>query len=373
MIRLRPRIAVLFFLAALILPAGLSAQYAVPLQKLRPNVKQVWSRSKEFVADADFDAKSTRVSRVEWQGNMGRSTPLWSMEAAFPAAWLANDGEHFVAGYEGEKLLPPGYKKDQLMLSFFKRGKIINQLRLDQLVSDFSRLEKAGARYRWVRYWGLNPCGHLVLETVEGKELLLDVTTGRPAKLQPEKVSAAPAWRTHRNLLLCYKFQYPPDYLLKQDRIFDGSPSPYLLLKGAQDKEWLIDAGVEDMADYPREYAKSGFAEFVFDRASGMYSADGHDGSTYATGMARERRYKNRGNLDVMEFYLSVVHETFFEGSKSISKKTTAGPIYAISVGGPGEPYRVLFLRPADREGSFKAPDILRQIADSVRRGLTGP
>ncbi|MBI2986780.1 MAG: hypothetical protein HYY45_08435 [Deltaproteobacteria bacterium] len=39
------------------------------------------------------------------------------------------------------------------------------------------------------------------------------------------------------------------------------------------------------------------------------------------------------------------------------------------------EPYRVLFLRPlTDREGKLvQAQDILKQIADGARRGLTSP
>lgn len=364
----------LILLAALFSPAAASAQQAIPLERFRPNVKQVFSRNRGFVADVNFDAKVTRISSIVWQGNMGRSTPVWSMEGAFPVAWLANDGEHLVAGYEGEKLLRPNYDNNQVMLSFFRRGKIISQVRLDQLVRDVSKLEKAGAGYRWARYWGLNPCGHLVLETVEERALLFNIATGQAAKLKSEKSYGATGGKTHRNLLLCHEFQYPADYVLKQDRIFDGSPSPYISLKRAQDKEWLIDASVEDMADYPREYLKQSFAQFVLDRASGMYSADGHDGSTYATGIARERRYRNRDNLEVIEFYLNVTRDTYLEGGKTTSEKRVAGPIYAVSVGGSGEPYRVLFLRPADREeSSFKATDILRRIADSVQRGLSDP
>jgi len=271
----------LLLLTALLLPVQLSAQHAIPLERFRQNVKQVWSRSKEFVADSNFDTKVTRVSRVEWQGNMGRSTPLWSMEGAFPIAWLANDGEHFVTAYDGGHLLPQSYDRSQVMLSFTRRGKIMNQITLSQLISDFSRLEKAGSSYRWFRYWGLNTCGHLVLETVEQKELLFDVTTGRPAKLESEKAPSGRGWKSHRNLLMCHEFQYPPDYLFKEDRIFDGSPSAYILLKRAQDKEWLIDVSIEDMANYPQEYARKSLAEFVLDRASGMYSADGHGSSTY--------------------------------------------------------------------------------------------
>lgn len=94
----------------------------------------------------------------------------------------------------------------------------------------------------------------------------------------------------------------------------------------------------------------------------------------YGTGVVRERRYKNRHNLEVMEFHLSITHESRPEGGKSTIKKSTAGPIYAVSVGGPSEPYRVLFLRPADREdSSLRAQDILKHIAESVRRGLTAP
>ena len=59
-----------------------------------PRVKQIWSRNKSFVADVFFDQKVTRIGKVDWQGNMGRTTPLWSMNGTFASGWLADDGAH---------------------------------------------------------------------------------------------------------------------------------------------------------------------------------------------------------------------------------------------------------------------------------------
>lgn len=366
--------AALLFLA-LCLPAQPSAQYAVPLERFRPKIKQVWSRNKEFVADVNFDVKTTKISRVKWQGNIGRSTLVWSMEGAFSAAWLADDGDHLVVGYEGGNLVPPNYDKDQVMLSFFRRGKIINQVRLSQLIADFSGLEKAGPNYRWVRYSGLNTCGHLVLETVEGRELLFDITTGQAPKLKPAR-AYRPAWKIHRDLLGCYEFQYPRDYLLKQERDNQGKPMRWISLKRERDQGWFIEANVEDLADYPRDDSGKTLAEFVFERAAGMYSADGPNGSTYATGMAQQRRFANRESLEVMEFYLNIVHETYSEeDGKTTTEKATVGPIYAVSIAAASEPYRVLFLRAfaGQAEDFAGGKEVLRQMADSVRRGLTAP
>ncbi len=367
----------LLLFIGLVLPADLTAQYVAPVKPFAQKIKQFESRNKEYVADVFPDSNVTKIGKVAWQGNIGRTTWLWSIEGVFSVAWLSNDGDHFVAGYEGGNLLPPNYDKNQVMLSFFSQGKIIDRVRLNHLITDFSKLEKVGSNYRWARFVGLNTCGYLVLETVEGRSFVFDVTTGQPSTSKSEKAYGIPEWNTYRDLMRCFGFQYPRGYLLEQEKNNEGAPTGRILLKRAEDKRWFIEGEIEDMADYPREYTAKSFEEFVYDRASAMHAADGSDGSTYATGMVQKKRFANRQNLDAVEFYLSVVHKTYSEDDKKTVEKETVGPIYAVSIAAPGEPYRVLFLSFGRLSNKEKEPlqgkEMLKQIVDTMRRGIALP
>ena len=347
-----------------------AAQIAVPLNLVAPQVKQIWSRNKRFVADVFFDQKVTRIGKVDWHGNIGRTTPLWSMEGALPSAWLADDGAHLVAGLESPISLPEDYTKDHVLLSFFNRGQVIRHIRLNELITDFSKLQRDGATYRWAKYVELNACGYLAVETIEDKKLLLDVETGDTVRFGVEKAYPVQGWSSYQDGSRCYQFQFPREYSLKENLSPRGSPAGWLWLKRGEDKDWLIEASVEDMADYPREFAGIDFDQFAFDRASAMYLADGCDSSTYVSGVARKQRFVNRNRLDVIEFFLVVAHETSEEDGKTTIEKETVGPIYAVSIGAPEAAARVLFLRPAngaEREFSQINPP-LRTIVDTVAR-----
>jgi hypothetical protein len=363
----------LFLLIVPILTTELSAQYVTPLNPAASEIKQIWSRNKEFVANVFLDRKITRVGKVDWQGNIGRTRWLWSMDGAFQVGWLSNDGEYFVAGNEGLNFLPINYNKDQVMLSFFKQGRLINQIRLNQLITDFNRLRKTTSNYRWAKYFGLNICGYLAVETIEGRRILLDVTTGRPAEFKPEKTYRVSKWKTYQDMMRCYEFQYPDDYLIKeffvQGGVHEGTPLGQIFLE--KDKVWLIEGFVEDTAEYGTDYAaRQTFEEFVFDRAMAMHSADGPNGSTYATDVARKELFTNPNNLNVIEFYLTVVDETYFEDNKTKIKKRTAGPIYAVSISQTDDsyPYQVLFLKLLPKKGKkyLQEKEILKKIVNTV-------
>ncbi len=348
-----------------------SAQFAVPRNLSAPRVKQIWSRNKKFVADVDFDRKVARIGKVDWQGNIGRTTPLWSMEGTtFTSGWLTDDGAHLVAGLESPTSVPQDYTRDQILLSFFRRGQLIRHTRLDELITDLSKLQKDGATYRWARYVELNVCGYLSVETIEDKKFLFDVTTGEITEFSAEKAYRVTGWDSYQDSSRCYQFQFPSDYSLKENLTSRGIPAGWLLLKRAEDKDWLIEASVEDMADYLPEFASMNFEEFVFDRARAMYSADGPGSSTYVTDVVRQRRFVNRNHLDAIEFFLVVAHETSDEDGKTTIEKETIGPVYAVSIAPPEASARVLFLRPAngrEKEFSQLSPPV-QTMVDTVWR-----
>lgn len=300
----------------------------------------------------------TRIGKVVWQGNIGRTSGLWSIDSAFQVGWLSNDGQHFVTGYEGLNFLPLDYKRDQIMFTFFSRGKLTSEVRLNQIIADFSKLQKADSKYRWASYLGLNACGYLAVATVEGKRVQLDLATGRVVNFKPQKTHGVAQWSTYQDMMECYEFQYPRDYSIKESFAHDGTPLGHFFLE-------QFEGSVEDILTYGSDYAtRMTLEEFVFERARAKYSADGADSSTYATDVVNKKIFRNPNNLNVIEFYLTVVHQ-----SETKTEKRTAGPIYAISIAQLNEAHRVLIFKPrSDREEELpQEKETVKKIVDTVR------
>ncbi|MCG2715117.1 MAG: hypothetical protein L6422_02315 [Candidatus Marinimicrobia bacterium] len=334
-------------------------------------IEGIWSPNKEFFATVTPDRKITTVYKVDWHGNIGRNKKFWSMGGYFQVAWLSNDGKYLVGGYEGLNFLPVDYTKDQVMLSFFKCGELISEVRLNQLITNFSRLQKIESGYNWGKYLGLNAAGYFVVETVEGKKILFDMSTGKSVEFKSDKAGKLPNWKTYQDIMRCYEFQYPDNYFLKEDLAYDGTLIGSVLLK-RENSVLLIIISCEEMADYPREEynpAKMSFEEFAFNRARAMCSADGPDGSRYATDVVRKEKFTNPNNLNGVEFYLTEVTETYFEDSEeSKIEKRTKGPIYVVPISQPDEPYRVLFFELTDEcEEFLQGKEILKKIINTVK------
>ena len=123
-----------------------------------------------------------KVTTVVRRRAGGVSQPLWSMDGWFRVAFVSNDGEYLVTGYDGGNLLPLKYKKDQVMISFYDRGRLIGQVRLNEMISDFSKLERVDTHYRWGDCLGLNSEDHLTVELADKTWLLFDIKTGKVIK-----------------------------------------------------------------------------------------------------------------------------------------------------------------------------------------------
>lgn len=161
------------FVALLI--KGASADQPLP----PPELKTICSTSGFFCAEMDPDRNLTTVYR---RRAGGVREPLWSMRGWFRVAALSSDGEYLVTGYDGVNLLPLDYRKDQVMLSFYDRGKLIREVRLNELVTDFSKLEKTASHYQWGHYLGINADDHYTVELPDKRWVLFNVKTGQPIK-----------------------------------------------------------------------------------------------------------------------------------------------------------------------------------------------
>jgi hypothetical protein len=170
-----------------------------------PEVKEVWSPNKKFCAVMNPTPMTTTVFRVE---DDGKRTKSWAMQGWFRVANLTDDGEHLVVGNGGINLLPLNVTKNEAMIEFFKRGKLISTVTLGELLKDQSNLQRTVSHYAWGNYLGLDEKGHYIVETVEGRKLAFDVPTGKrltyealtPAKdnteAEKQALAAAESWLT---------------------------------------------------------------------------------------------------------------------------------------------------------------------------------
>jgi hypothetical protein len=163
-------LAVLAFVAIL----GASAAADAPLP--RPGLASVCSPSGAYCALMDPRSWTTRVYR---SGNP--SGVLWSMPGWFRLAALTDDGETLIAGYDGLNLLPLDYRRDQVILAFYRRGALLEAVPLEEVIADFASLERTLSHYQWGHYLGFDDEGRYVIETVEGRRIAFDGATGEPA------------------------------------------------------------------------------------------------------------------------------------------------------------------------------------------------
>ena len=142
------------------------------------DVTEIDSPNRRFFAKAAPDESSTSVVRRERQGP---GISLWTMPGWSPVSFLSDDGEYLAIGYAGVYLLPLNYKPDDVMVSFYKRGKLVRAVRLNEIISDLRNLERGNSHYGWGMNVGFSGLHQFLVETAEPghqRRLVFDVTTG---------------------------------------------------------------------------------------------------------------------------------------------------------------------------------------------------
>lgn len=154
-----------------------------------PQAKEVWSDNRRFFAAMDPKSMTTTVYRVETNG---KRTEQWTMQGWFREAYLSSDGEHLIVGRDGGRLLPMDVTKEEPIIRFYVRGRLLNTVSLGELITNLSKLKRTASHYDWGRYVGFDPFDakeSFFVETVEGTYPGFDITTGKP--LPPTKQAPA--------------------------------------------------------------------------------------------------------------------------------------------------------------------------------------
>jgi len=111
--------------------------------------------------------EKTKTKKVLWQ------IPGWHR-------WLfvANDGKHAVTGYGGMNLIPQSYDKKMILISFWREGKKLRDVSLEEIITKKSMLEKTVSHYHWGGIEKIDEKGRLVVKRADEKVLFYDVATG---------------------------------------------------------------------------------------------------------------------------------------------------------------------------------------------------
>jgi hypothetical protein len=166
---MRVRIPILFTVLLLLFPV-LPTRADVPLPP--PAHYEVKCPSRQFVAALD---PGTGVSVI------GSSEVLWASTKWFRVAFLADDGEHFVTGYDGMNLIPRNFTKDLVLITFWKRNRQIREVTVGELFPDTDVLKKTASHYFWGGITGITN-RTLSVTLCDGNVVNFDVTTGRIAR-----------------------------------------------------------------------------------------------------------------------------------------------------------------------------------------------
>lgn len=149
---------------------------------------RIQSRNKKFLATPTKNHKETIVYE-----QVPSKREIWRMPSWSEAGNLSDDGDYLVVCYFGSNLLPLDYKPDMTMLTFYKRGTLIRKVPLSELIRDFRSLRRTISHYDWGLFTGFSALHRFDVETIEGRVVSYDVTTGQPvSKQQPEQKNPLP-------------------------------------------------------------------------------------------------------------------------------------------------------------------------------------
>ena len=115
----------------------------------------------------------TRVEDVK------RNKVLWSIPGWHRSLFIADDGNHLVTQYDGLNLVPVDFNDDLVLLTFWRDGKKIRDVRIRDFVPDHHLLEPTASHYNWGTVEGIDGRGLLKVKRADGKVFLFNVSTGK--------------------------------------------------------------------------------------------------------------------------------------------------------------------------------------------------
>lgn len=172
---MKSKIFVLFTFILILQPISIWADEPLPPPK------DYFINSANGKYTAFFSVKDKKTIVYELVGKIKKEKQkIWEMDGWFRNTYLSNDGNNLIVAYEGANLLDNNYKTDQVMISFYDKGKLLKEIKLNQLIENPvpEKLEKTVSHYSWVETYGMNENQQFEVNTIKKKKFLFDIKTG---------------------------------------------------------------------------------------------------------------------------------------------------------------------------------------------------
>jgi hypothetical protein len=144
------------------------------------------STSNRFEAISDPNTGTTCV-------DVSSSKELWKLPGWHRWSFLCDDGRHFITAYGGLNLLSQNYKGSDVMLTFWKDGKLLRKVTVDELIPDKKILQRTVSHFSWGTIPGITAEGLLEVILEDGSKHHFDPATGLRTKPKQEAEQAAPS------------------------------------------------------------------------------------------------------------------------------------------------------------------------------------
>lgn len=109
------------------------------------------------------------------------SKNLWSIAQWFRKLVVSDDGHFMVTEYDGLNLIPQNYDGKMVMITFWKDGKVLREVSLNELIPNKRILHKTVSHYAWGTLAGFKDDGMVEIRLVDDTRLIYDPKTGRRA------------------------------------------------------------------------------------------------------------------------------------------------------------------------------------------------
>lgn len=137
-----------------------------------PVQKTVSSPDSSIIAISDPVLSTTKII------NNKTKKLLWQIPGWHRWLFVANDGKHVVTGYGGMNLIPRDYDKHMTLITFWRKGKKIKDVTLEEIVPNKSILQKTVSHYHWGGIQEIDGQGRLIVKRADQKVLYYDLDTG---------------------------------------------------------------------------------------------------------------------------------------------------------------------------------------------------
>ena len=104
---------------------------------------------------------------------------FWHIQRWFRVAYLSDDGEHLVTGYDGINLVPADHPEETRVVEFWNLGELLASHTLRELGYELADLQRTVSNFHWGSYGGLDSDGNFRLVMLNEDVIVFDVATGK--------------------------------------------------------------------------------------------------------------------------------------------------------------------------------------------------